>query len=151
MEMGNKPVEIELLDDSKLKLSYNDSLLNDHLLDYPSVPQEERGGQMRKLLSASALGCFTGSIYFTLLDKGAKVKSLKGSSVATSEKKDDEVFSRVTAIDIKIAIEIDDEDTDKLEEVRSMVKNGCLITGSIAPSIVVSHEIIRIQEKSTGG
>ena len=142
--MDNKPVKFELVGDAKFKLSYNNSLLKDHFLDYPSVPQEERGGQMRNLLSASALGCFAGSVYFTLLSKGAKVKSLKGSSVATTEEKIDELFPRVTAIDIRVEIDIDDEDADKLEEVKNMVKNGCLITGSIAPCINVTHTIIKI-------
>lgn len=144
MEKDKKPVEIELLGDDKFKISYNNPMLEDHILDYPSVHPEDRGGQMRSLLSASALGCFAGSVYFTLIHLGAKVKSLKGSSFPTIKQNIGQLFPKITAIDLRVEIGIDDEDIPKLEEVKKMFKNGCFITGSISPCISVNYTIERV-------
>jgi hypothetical protein len=42
----HQSVDFELVGDTKFKISYNSSLFEDHLLDYPSIPEEERPGQM---------------------------------------------------------------------------------------------------------
>jgi hypothetical protein len=62
----NQSVNFELVGDTKFKISYNSSLFEDHRLDYSGIPEEEQPGQMRRLLCAAAVGCFTGTVYFGL-------------------------------------------------------------------------------------
>ena len=139
----NQSVEVEVVGDGKLEISYNSPLLEDHLLDYPSVPEEERLGQMRRLLCASVVGCFTGTVYFALASRGAQIKTLKGTGVASTGKAD-ESSPKVRTIDIRVEVDIDDEDSQIFERVKKIVEEGCLISRSIAPSITVTHSIVRI-------
>jgi len=139
---GNQSVGIELVGDAKFAINYNSPMLGDHLLDYPSTPEEERPGQMRRLLCGAAVGCFTGAVYMTMTSRGARVKSLKGTAVSSTGK-DENSVDKVKAIDIRVEVNIDDADLEILEEVKKFLENGCLVTRSISPSITVTHTIVR--------
>jgi len=139
----HQSVDFELVGDTKFKISYNSPLFEDHLLDYPSIPEKERPGQMRRLLCAAPVGCFTGTIYFALESRGARIKSLKGTGVASTGKNNGSL-TKVKKIDIRVEVDIDDEDSEILEKVKKIVEKGCLITRSISPSITVTHTIVRI-------
>jgi uncharacterized OsmC-like protein len=145
-KVKNEPDEVsvgfELVGDAQFKICYHSPLLKDHFLDYPSIPQEERPGQMRRLLCAAVVGCFSGTVYSALVSRGARIKSLKGTGTTSTEKSNGSP-PVVKSIDILVEVDVDDEDLGILEKVRKIAEKGCLISQSIAPSIAVTHTVVR--------
>lgn len=135
-------VEFKVVGDKQFRILYNSPLLTDHFLDYPSVPKEEQPGQMRKLLCAAVVGCFSGTVYTALLSRGVNIKSFKSTGTATTTKKNGSL-PVVKSIHILVEVDINDEDQKILDRVKKIAEKGCLITRSIAASIVVTHTIVR--------
>jgi hypothetical protein len=133
-------VNVDLVGEQKLQIRYNSPLLADHVLDYPTVPQEARSGQMRRLLCASAVGCFAGSVYFMLVGRGATVHAMH--STGRIHQRED---SPIGAIHIRVEIGIDDADVPVLDRVRELLEDRCLVTRPLKSALPVTHEIIRIQ------
>ena len=75
--------------------------------------------------------------------QGARIKSLRGTGVASTGKNNGSL-AKVKTIDIRVEVDIDDEDSEILEKVKKIVDKGCLITRGISPSITVTHTIVRI-------
>lgn len=98
---------------------------------------------MRRLLCAAAVGCFIGTFYSALKSRGARIKSLRGTGGASTGKNNGSL-TKVKAIDIRVEVDIDDEDSEILEKVKKIVEKDCLITRSISPSTTVTHTIVRI-------
>ncbi len=141
-EHGQVVIGFDLIDDEKFKIDYNSPLLQNQILDYLNVPEEQRPGQMRRLLCAAAVGCFAGSAYDALKTRGASVKSLNGTGTAITGKKNGS-HKRVQEIDIIVEVEIEDKNIQVLERVKKVLEKGCLVTRSLEPSITVSRTIIR--------
>jgi len=131
-------VVFELVGEETFEIHYHSLMLEDHLLDYPSVPEEARLGQMRRLLCAAAVGCFTGTIYAALVSRGAEVRSLRGFCTASIS---EDSPPAVSALDIRVEVEVGNEDKVILERVRTIAERGCLITRSLARGIDVTHTI----------
>ena len=142
--MGNKDsavvVDFEALDEMKFTIGYNSPLLADHVLDYPSVPEDQHPGQSRRLLCAAALACFAATTYGALKARGARILSLKGQGMAFQR----EGASEVGSIDIKVEVKVADEDIPILDKVKKIMSKGCLITRSLAPGITVKHTIEQV-------
>lgn len=129
-------------EDGPATLEFDDALLSDQILDYDSVPETARSGQMRKLLCASALGCFAGSARAALQARGATIGSLRGTAQATTGQGDG--GSRVTAIDIRVEVQLGDADDEAFAKVEKILRKGCLITRSLTPGITVTHNLVRL-------
>ena len=140
-ELDEVSVGFELVGDAQFKICYNSPLLKDHFLDYLSIPQEKRPGQMRRLLCAAVVGCFSGTVYLALASRGARIKSLKSTGTTFTAKSNGSP-PVVKSIDIRVEVDVDDEDLGILEKVRKIAEKGCLISQSIAPSIAVTHTVI---------
>ncbi len=128
--------------DGSVTIQFDDALLSDQTFDYASVPEAERAGQMRKLLCASALGCFAGSARAALQTRGATIRELRGTAQAKTGQ--GEGGSRVTSIHIRVEVRLDDGDADTFAKVDHILRKGCLITRSLAPGIDVTHELVRL-------
>ena len=139
-------VDFEVIGESKFKLAYNGSMLDDHILDYATAKAKDRPGQMRRLLAGAACGCFSGHFYTALRKRKVQVNSLRSWATTNTGTDPESGLSRVTDILIRLEIEVPDADADSLkateEELRS---EGCLIVRSLAPGISVKTEIVRVQ------
>ena len=136
------PVTYDLRADGVPELRYHDAVLEDHPLDFDGVPEAARSGQMRRLLCGAALGCFAGSARAALVARGVTPRALRGA--ATAETGPGEGGSRVTALDIRVEVSIDDAHADTFAKVQKILEKGCLITRSLAPGIAVTHELVRL-------
>jgi organic hydroperoxide reductase OsmC/OhrA len=134
-------VDVELIGEEQLRIGYNSPLLADHILNYPSVPQEARSGQMRRLLCASAVGCFAGSVYFMLRGRGVEVQAMRSTGAI---KQSEESDNPVGAIHIRVEVKIDEADVATLERVRELLEDGCLVTRPLSSAMPVTHEIVRV-------
>lgn len=133
-------VAVTLSGDEAFEIDYQSPLLENHVLDFADVPEATRPGQMRRLLCAAAVGCFAEATYFALTNRGARVRSLRGTGTATTS---ESAPTRVAAIDIRVEVDLPDEDVAILDHVRMLMASGCLITRSLTPAINVTHTIVR--------
>ncbi len=112
-------------------------------IDYSNIPPDERGGNAVRLLCASNLYCFAGTLASALTARGADVKSMAGKATALKEK--DEIRrTRITEITISIDVELDDKDMPVFEKCKKIMQRGCLITYSLEDAIEIEYEISRL-------
>jgi uncharacterized OsmC-like protein len=112
-------------------------------IDYSNIPPDERGGNAVRLLCASNLYCFAGTLASALTARGADVKSMTGKATALKEK--DEIRrTRITEITISIDVELDDKDMPVFEKCKKIMQRGCLITYSLEDAIEIEYEIKRL-------
>ena len=133
-------VNVDLVGEEQLRIGYNSPMLADHVLDYAGAPQEVKPGQMRRLLCASAVGCFADSVYFMLIGRGVEVRAMHSTGTLHSDVGD----NPLGAIHIHVEVEIDDEAVPTLDRVRELLAKGCLVTRGLARGMPITHEIVRI-------
>ena len=132
------PVEV---DGDRTIIDYRSPLLASHTLDYTQMPEGEGGGQMRRLLCASAVGCYTGSVAAALESRGATLHAChgEGSVFATDDGRP------IGRIDIRVEVVIEDADVPILDHVRRILTGGCLVTHALASAIDMTYEIVRVR------
>lgn len=109
-------------------------------IDYTNIPPDKRGGNAVRLLCASALYCFAGTLAAALAARGVDVRSMTGMATALKEK---DALRRTRVAEIKIAIHVtlDEKDLPVLEKCRKIMQRGCLITYSLEDAIEIEYEI----------
>ncbi len=97
------------------EILFNSEGVPDITIDYTDIPTDRRGGTSVALLAASALYCFSSTLYSCLIARGAEVLSLTGR--ATAEKEKDEVYrTKVAGINIEVEVGLEDKDLPILEK-----------------------------------
>ncbi len=139
---NSKPViRFKLVDDFKFKISYDSQILKDHILDFSSVPEEKRKGQPLRMLCASALSCYAGSLYLELFAKGARVKKLEGSASPVMSAGAGGL-NNLDAIDISVEVDLPDEDAWMIAEAERFLNGeGCPIARHLSHPVKVSGRI----------
>ncbi|MCU0821371.1 MAG: OsmC family protein [Spirochaetes bacterium] len=136
-------VRFEVVDDFKFKISYGSPLLADHVIDYSSVSEDKRKGQPLRLLCASALSCYAGSLYLELFSRGAAVRKLEGTASPVMSVGVDGL-NNLEAIDINVEIDLPDEDTWKLAEAEKLLNGaGCPVARHLSHPVQVRGRIER--------
>ena len=99
-------------------------------IDGEQIPAEERPGTAKKLLASSALYC-----YCAALDKALETRSAKYRRI------DDKGRGRVTGIDLDVTVFMDQEYEFIFDRVEKIMKQGCLITGSLEAAFPVKYNL----------
>jgi len=140
--------------ENEITVTYSRTSIDEHLLnmgseslpdvqiDYKGIPKENRGGNSVRLLGASCLYCFAGTLGTALQARGAEVKSMNGR-VSMVKGKDEIRRTKVTDMTISIEVEIDDKDEATLEKCKKIMDRGCLLTYSLDDAIDIEYEISR--------
>lgn len=132
------------VDGDRTLIDYRSPLLANHTLDYAQVQEGEGGGQMRRLLCASAVGCYVSSVATALVSRGATVIQCRGEgSIHTTD--DGRPIGR---IDIRVEVAIEEDDVPILDHVRKILAGGCLVTHALAPAIDMTYAIVRVPAES---
>jgi osmotically inducible protein OsmC len=118
----------------------NSSLLGDIKINYANVPEEERGGTAKQLLAASALHCFCSAFGKALETRGAKYDKISGTATVRTGV-DDKKRGRVTGIDLDVTVYMDEEYEFIFERVEKIMRQGCLVTASLAAAFPVEHTL----------
>jgi uncharacterized OsmC-like protein len=121
-------------------LGMTSPFLADIDLDYTGASLEKRAGTATRLLCASALYCYAGSLQMALANRGAHIRSLTGKAVA-DEGKDDRGQLRVNKISIEMVVDVPPEERQLLEHCKMLVRDGCKITASVDRGIPVEYQI----------
>jgi len=113
-------------------------------IDYSNIPPDKRGGSAVRLLCASNLYCFAGTLAAALTARGADVKSMTGKATALKEK--DEIRrTKITEIALSIDVALYEKDMPVFEKCKKIMQRGCLITYSLEDAIEIKYEINTIK------
>ena len=102
-------------------------------IDGEQIPAEERPGTAKKLLASSALYCYCAALDKALETRSAKYRRIEGT--------DDKGRGRVTGIDLDVTVFMDQEYEFIFDRVEKIMKQGCLITGSLEAAFPVKYNL----------
>ena len=94
-------------------------------IDGEQIPAEERPGTAKKLLASSALYCYC---------------RIEGKATVRTGT-DDKGRGRVTGIDLDVTVFMDQEYEFIFDRVEKIMKQGCLITGSLEAAFPVKYNL----------
>ena len=110
------------------------------VIDQTDVPADQRSGVAKQLLSCAALSCYTAALAGALDAREAKYKSI--TAEASMEMGPNEVGQgRVKKMHLDVTVEISEDSTDIFNRCVKIMRNGCLITGSLHDGIDVSNDL----------
>ena len=102
-------------------------------IDGAQIPAEERPGTAKKLLASSALYCYCAALDKALETRSAKYRRIEGKATVRTGT-DDKGRGRVTGIE-------DQEYEFIFDRVEKIMKQGCLITGSLEAAFPVKYNL----------
>jgi len=135
-------VELEWLGDEDLRVKFGSRAFDDLTIMKSRVPPEERGGEARELLAASAVECMATMLLYLLKKVRVDLQGLRAAAEVTAGK-DEEGNLCVEAVDVAIRVGIpgDDEARSRFERVRTILQKGCLISRSLERGVHVRYDI----------
>ena len=114
--------------------------LGNIVIDNTSVPADQRGGTAKQLLGAAALYCYAAALNAAMEARGLRYNSLDLTALMDVDA-NEKGQSRVMKITITANVGIDEEDLDLFERVARVMKNGCLVTGSLHDGIAMEYRL----------
>ncbi len=114
--------------------------LGDLTIDHTNVPEDQRGGVAKQLLASSALYCFCTAFAKALETRGAVFSRIEGKATLETGR-DDKKRARITKIALDVTVFMDEEHEFVFERVEKIMKQGCLVTGSLEPAFPVTYAL----------
>lgn len=110
------------------------------VIDNTTVPQDARSGTAKQLLAASALFCYATALVGALEARGAKYTDIQAN--ATLEVGGNDLGQgRVKKITIESKVTLPEEDSEIFERVEKIMRQGCLVTGSLHDGIDMAYSL----------
>lgn len=110
------------------------------VIDNTNVPENQRGGTAKQLLGTAALFCYMSALLGSLDARGVKYEG--ASATATLEVGPNDLGQgRVKKITIDASVTLPEEDASTFERVEKIMKQGCLITGSLHEGITMVYTL----------
>ena len=109
-------------------------------IDGDKIPAEERAGTAKKLLAASALYCYCAALDKALDTRNAKYEKIDAKATLRTGT-DDLGRGRVTGIDIDVTVHLDEEYEFIFDRVEKVMRQGCLVTGSLEAAFPVKYNL----------
>ena len=99
-----------------------------------------KNGPAKKLLASSALYCYCAALDKALETRSAKYRRIEGKATVRTGT-DDKGRGRVTGIDLDVTVFMDQEYEFIFDRVEKIMKQGCLITGSLEAAFPVKYNL----------
>lgn len=110
------------------------------VVDNTNVPENQRGGTAKQLLGSAAIFCYMSALLGSLDARGVKYSN--ASATATLEVGGNDLGQgRVKKITIDATVTLAEEDASTFERVEKIMKQGCLITGSLHDGIQMAYNL----------
>lgn len=116
------------------------------VVDNTNIPADKRSGTAKQLLCASALYCYASALNAAMEARGLNYTSLDLNAVMDVDA-NEKGQSRVLKITITANVGIDEEDLDLFDRVARVMKNGCLVTGSLHDGIEMVYQLNPIYDE----
>lgn len=110
------------------------------VIDYDKVPQEERMGIAKALLSAATLACYSATLGSTAEARDVEVHALNAEAkliLGHNQNKQ----ARVTGIDLDVTVSLDKENEAVFERCQKIMRHGCLITASVHEGLDMKYNL----------
>ena len=114
--------------------------LGNIVIDNTNVPADQRGGTAKQLLGAAALYYYAAALNAAMEARALKYTSLDLTALMDVDA-NEKGQSRVMKITITANVGIDEEDLDLFDRVARVMKNGCLVTGSLHDGIEMEYKL----------
>ena len=114
--------------------------LGNIVIDNTHVPADQRGGTAKQLLGAAALYCYAAALTAAMETRALKYRSLDLTALLDVDA-NEKGQSRVLKITITANVGIDEEDLDLFDRVARVMRNGCLVTGSLHDGIAMEYNL----------
>ncbi len=121
-------------------ISTGGKALGSIVVDNTNIPATERGGTAKQLLAASALFCYCSALVGALDGRGAKYSDIKGTATLHVGG-NDLGQGRVKKIDIEVRVTLPEEDLEIFERCSKIMRQGCLVTGSLHDGIEMAYDL----------
>ncbi|WP_455552185.1 OsmC family protein [Desulfovibrio sp.] len=109
-------------------------------IDSEKLSADERAGTAKKLLAASALYCYCAALDKALDARHAQYDKIEGKATLETGT-DDKGRGRVTSIRLDVKVCMDQEYEFIFDRVEKIMKQGCLVTGSLEPAIKMVYNL----------
>lgn len=138
MDTGRFKTGIELMENYKLRVSFNSDKIEDIFVDEPEPLGSGDYPNAGRLLAAAVGSCLCASLAFCLRKSRANVMSMT-AEVSTTLERNDRGRLRVTSMIVSIRPEIDGP--GKLERCREIFEDFCIVTQSVREGIDVKIDV----------
>ena len=110
------------------------------VIDYSTIPADQRSGLAKQLLAASALSCYVAALSGSLEARDAAYNSIEAE--ASMELGPNAVGQgRVKAMHLDVSVNLDSASMPVFERCARIMKNGCLVTGSLHEGIHMTYSL----------
>ncbi|MFQ8735892.1 MAG: OsmC family peroxiredoxin [Bilophila wadsworthia] len=99
-----------------------------------------KNGPAQEAVASSALYCYCAALDKALETRSAKYRRIEGKATVRSGT-DDKGRGRVTGIDLDVTVFMDQEYEFIFDRVEKIMKQGCLITGSLEAAFPVKYNL----------
>jgi osmotically inducible protein OsmC len=138
--MKTQDVHVELLPNMDWRLTFHHAALDDTVITLAALPETQRAGVARKLLAASAAYCFASTLDMCLRQKGVKPHEISAEATINMDTHKG-VVPTIQSIDLDVRVTVPREDSDDVDQCRTLLGDGSLVTKSLQQSIPVNHTI----------
>ncbi len=110
------------------------------VIDFDAVPEDQRTGISKALLSASLCSCYANTLAEALDAREANVTEITTQTdLVLGENANKQ--GRVTGAEINTKVEISQEDADTFERIQKIMRNGCFISGSVHEGVHMDYNL----------
>lgn len=110
------------------------------VVDNSNLPEDQRGGTAKQLLGSAAVFCYMSALCGALEARGIKYEN--ASATATLDVGSNDLGQgRVKKITIDATVTLSEDDSSAFERVAKILRQGCLITGSLHDGIQMNYNL----------
>lgn len=110
------------------------------VIDYTNIPADQRSGLAKQLLAAANLSCYIAALDASLVARGATAESIVGE-VQLGMGPNAVGQGRVKRLNLDVVTKIDEDSADIFDRCAKIMRQGCLVTGSLNDSIEVTYDL----------
>ncbi len=134
---------LKLLEGYKFKAEFEEAGVASLVVDEPKPIGEGIGPSPTMLLSVAVGHCLSSSLLFCLQKARIKVNDLQ-TSIETNKEKNQEGYLRITSMDVKVQLSVNEEDKARVSRCLGIFENYCTVTQSVMQGIKVNVDITKV-------
>ena len=133
---------LKLLQGYRFRAEFDVAGIQSMVVDELMPIGENAGPNPTRLLSVAVGHCLSSSLLYCLQKARVKVKDLQTTITATKEK-NKEGFLRITCIDARIQLSVNEEDKLRASRCLEIFENYCTVTQSVRQGITVNVDFAK--------
>ncbi|MCW3994851.1 MAG: OsmC family protein [Candidatus Bathyarchaeota archaeon] len=132
---------LKLLHGYRFKAEFDVASIPDIVVDELSPIGESAGPNPTRLMSVAVGQCLSSSLLYCLQRAKIKVKDLQ-TTIKANVGKDEEGYLRIISFDVRIQLDVNEEDKIRVPRCREIFEKYCTVTQSVRKGINVNVEFV---------